>query len=65
MRNLHRHYPHYGFAEHVGYATAAHRRVLALFSVPVHITGVPSGSGRKMTDPLSKKVSKELSLDIL
>jgi hypothetical protein len=35
------------------------------FRVPVHITGVPSGSGRKKTDPLSKKVSKELSLDIL
>jgi ribonuclease HII len=30
MRNLHRDYPHYGFAEHVGYATAAHRRALAL-----------------------------------
>ena len=30
MRNLGRDYPHYGFAEHVGYATAAHRRALAL-----------------------------------
>lgn len=30
MRNLHRDYPHYGFDEHVGYATAAHRRALAL-----------------------------------
>jgi ribonuclease HII len=30
MRNLHRDYPDYGFAEHVGYATAAHRRALAL-----------------------------------
>jgi ribonuclease HII len=30
MRNLHRDYPHYGFAEHVGYATVAHRRALAL-----------------------------------
>jgi ribonuclease HII len=30
MRNLHRDYPHYGFAEHVGYATAGHRRALAL-----------------------------------
>ena len=29
MRNLHAEYPHYGFAEHVGYATAAHRRALA------------------------------------
>jgi ribonuclease HII len=30
MRNLHRDYPVYGFAEHVGYATAGHRRALAL-----------------------------------
>jgi ribonuclease HII len=30
MRNLHRDHQHYGFAEHLGYATAAHRRVLAL-----------------------------------
>ena len=30
MRNLHLDYPHYGFAEHVGYATAGHRRALAL-----------------------------------
>jgi ribonuclease HII len=30
MRNLHHDYPHYGFAEHVGYATAGHRRALAL-----------------------------------
>jgi ribonuclease HII len=30
MRNLHRDYPDYGFAEHVGYATAGHRRALAL-----------------------------------
>ena len=30
MRNLHRDYPTYGFAEHVGYATAGHRRALAL-----------------------------------
>jgi ribonuclease HII len=30
MRNLHRDYPHYGFAEHVGYATLGHRRALAL-----------------------------------
>ena len=29
MRNLHAEYPHYGFASHVGYATAAHRRALA------------------------------------
>ena len=30
MRNLHRDYPDYGFADHVGYATASHRRALAL-----------------------------------
>jgi ribonuclease HII len=30
MRNLRRAYPQYGFAEHVGYATAGHRRALAL-----------------------------------
>jgi ribonuclease HII len=30
MRNLHRDFPDYGFAEHVGYATAGHRRALAL-----------------------------------
>jgi ribonuclease HII len=30
MRNLGRDYPQYGFAEHVGYATASHRRALAL-----------------------------------
>lgn len=30
MRNLARAYPQYGFAEHVGYATAAHRRALLL-----------------------------------
>ncbi len=29
MRNLARDYPHYGFAEHSGYATAVHRRALA------------------------------------
>jgi ribonuclease HII len=29
MRNLGLEYPHYGFAEHVGYATAGHRRALA------------------------------------
>jgi ribonuclease HII len=28
MRNLHVEYPDYGFADHVGYATAAHRRAL-------------------------------------
>ena len=28
MRNLHVEYPGYGFADHVGYATAAHRRAL-------------------------------------
>ena len=28
MRNLVGEYPQYGFAEHVGYATAAHRRAL-------------------------------------
>ena len=28
MRNLHVEYPQYGFADHVGYATAAHRRAL-------------------------------------
>ena len=30
MRNLHRDYPDFGFGEHVGYATASHRRALAL-----------------------------------
>ena len=30
MRNLGGDYPQYGFAEHVGYATAGHRRALAL-----------------------------------
>jgi ribonuclease HII len=30
MRNLGRDYPQYGFAEHVGYATAGHRRALAV-----------------------------------
>src|SRR5260370_39263199 len=30
MRNLGRDYPHYGFADHVGYATASHRRAIAL-----------------------------------
>lgn len=30
MRNLAREYPQYGFANHVGYATAAHRLALAL-----------------------------------
>ena len=30
MRNLGGEYPQYGFAEHVGYATAGHRRALAL-----------------------------------
>jgi ribonuclease HII len=30
MRNLHRDYLHCGFAEHVGYATTAHRWALAL-----------------------------------
>ncbi len=30
MRNLGRDYPQYGFADHVGYATAGHRRALAL-----------------------------------
>ena len=30
MRNLGRDYPQYGFAEHAGYATAGHRRALAL-----------------------------------
>jgi ribonuclease HII len=30
MRNLARDYPQYGFDNHVGYATAAHRRALAL-----------------------------------
>jgi len=29
MRNLARDYPHYGFEEHVGYATVGHRRALA------------------------------------
>ena len=29
MRNLGRDFPQYGFAEHVGYATVAHRRALA------------------------------------
>jgi ribonuclease HII len=29
MRNLGLEYPHYGFAEHVGYATVGHRRALA------------------------------------
>ena len=29
MRNLGREYPQYGFADHVGYATAFHRRALA------------------------------------
>jgi len=29
MRNLGREYPQYGFADHVGYATALHRRALA------------------------------------
>ena len=29
MRNLGRDYPQYGFAEHVGYATVAHRQALA------------------------------------
>jgi ribonuclease HII len=30
MRNLARDFPEYGFADHVGYATAGHRRALAL-----------------------------------
>jgi ribonuclease HII len=30
MRNLDRDYPHYGFADHVGYATAKHRQALSL-----------------------------------
>ena len=30
MRNLGRDYPQYGFADHVGYATAPHRRAIAL-----------------------------------
>ncbi len=30
MRNLAREYPQYGFANHVGYATASHRLALAL-----------------------------------
>jgi ribonuclease HII len=30
MRNLDRAYPQYGFADHVGYATAGHRRALLL-----------------------------------
>ena len=30
MRNLGRDFPQYGFADHVGYATAVHRRALAL-----------------------------------
>jgi ribonuclease HII len=30
MRNLGRDFPQYGFADHVGYATALHRRALAL-----------------------------------
>ena len=30
MRNLARDFPQYGFASHVGYATALHRRALAL-----------------------------------
>jgi ribonuclease HII len=37
MRNLSRDYPHYGFAEHVGYATVGHRRALAsLGPCPYH-----------------------------
>jgi ribonuclease HII len=30
MRNLGRDYPQFGFADHVGYATASHRRAIAL-----------------------------------
>jgi ribonuclease HII len=30
MRNLGRDFPQYGFADHVGYATALHRQALAL-----------------------------------
>lgn len=37
MRNLHVEYPDYGFADHVGYATAAHRRaLLAAGPCPYH-----------------------------
>ena len=34
-RNLSRDYPQYGFADHLGYATALHRRALAA-SGPYH-----------------------------
>lgn len=29
MASLHQHYPHYGFAQHMGYGTAAHRAAIA------------------------------------
>ena len=50
MRNLDRDYPHYGFAEHVGYATAGHRRALALFGpLPLSPALVPARAGRRLT----------------
>jgi ribonuclease HII len=45
MRNLHRDYPTYGFAEHVGYATAGHRRALALRALTLSPALVPARTG--------------------
>ena len=47
MRDLARESPRYGFADHVGYATAFHRRALAA-SGPAHITVARSGWRRTL-----------------
>ena len=54
MRNLGRDYPQYGFAEHVGYATAGHRRALALSGpCPYHRRSFRLGT--KKTDTRAPK----------
>jgi ribonuclease HII len=52
MRNLHVEYPHYGFADHVGYATAAHRRALtASGPCPYHRRSFRLGEGQEAEIP--------------
>ena len=50
MRNLGREYPQYDFADHVGYATAFHRRTLAAAGPCPQPIGARSGWRRTLSE---------------
>jgi ribonuclease HII len=62
MRNLSRDFPGYGFADHVGYATATHRQALKLAGpCPYHRRSFRLSDEFDSTEPAkSEKVSKPL-----